>query len=119
MAYHRMSRGTPFMLTVSEQREWLEDLESNPDLQKAVEDCSGIQISQMRPQERLSAMSRLLRTGSRQQPFNAAIRAIEETKRLAAQHRGEEDVAGQLQLARQELDELRAENARLQGKEGS
>lgn len=112
-ARRRYSRGTPDELTITEQREWLELLESDQELQEAVEQLLGARLGDLTGQEKLIAMSRHLKKGKRAQAFNASARAIRETKALAGVIRTEQDLAGDLENAEKRNYELELENRRL------
>lgn len=119
MAYRktRYSRTAPSMLSLSEQREWLQDLAETPGLMKDIEAVAGIPLEQMTDQEKLVHMSRFLRMGHNVQAFNESARAIEQLELRAAGKRADADLATQLQAAQELNEELYAENARLRGQE--
>jgi hypothetical protein len=112
MASRRISR-TPALMSMREQREFLDALKNSPQLVKNVETLLELDLSSMTDQQKIQALDRYYEAGAGAAVLAAAARAINDVNRLAGAARDEEATADKLRRAEQHIADLETEIAQL------
>lgn len=106
MTIRRISRGTPAMLTPSEQENYIKQLENYPGLTDAVETILGVSLAALTYQQKVKALHEYLEIGRASSAFAAATRSITDLAKQAQQVRREVDQADELALAKARVSQL-------------
>lgn len=100
----RISRGTPAMLTLDEQKHFVHLLDQSPGLQTSIEALFNCDLSVMTYQEKVAAVHAFLEQGHSVAAIAQAAKALNDLRNLASSARGEVSLADRVRLLQTQLE---------------
>lgn len=113
MATRRISRGTPAMLTVDEQRAFVTSVNKDPALRRDIETLLDIKWAPLKFGQKLLAIGQYMETGRALTAMVGASRARKDVANAAAELRGEIAAVDRLSLVEEENRLLREQTQQL------
>lgn len=113
----RISRGTPAMLTVDEQKSFVLLLDTSPGLSEAIETLLNKKLTSMTFGEKVTAVANFLEMGHATAAVAQAAKAVNDLRNLASQARGDVSLSDKLALLETRLEDRDAALAQARDRE--